>query len=159
MTSYRSSLTQDTFIISPFFLGQKLRHSLAGYLCLTVFDEPAVRCQPRLGFHLKVQLGKDLLVTFVTLLLARFSSLRAIGPRPSFPCWLLAGSHPRSCHMGLSNMAFYFVKANKREVCLQNKSDFFFFATFPQRCPILSFRSKLFKRRGLYKTVEATYHS
>jgi len=105
-------------------LGQEFRHSLAGYLGLTVPHEPAVRCQPRLGFHLKVQLGKDLLITFIMLLLTRFNYLRAVGPRASFPCWLLAGGHPCSCHVGLSNMASYFVKAGKREVCQQDKSDF-----------------------------------
>lgn len=64
-------------------------------------------------------------VTFATLLLARFSSLRVVGPRASFPCWLLPGGLPCSCHVGLSNMTSYFVKASKREVCQQDKSNFF----------------------------------
>lgn len=153
-------------------MGQEFRHSLASYPCLTVSHKPATGCQPRLIFHLKVQLGKDLPLTLVTLFLAKFSSLGA--GRLRWESQFLAGywleATLSSLPHGLSNIAADFTKATQKAICQQD-SVIIFLQHFLIIVLLCRFGSKLLRGRGLYKAIntrsqgslaavlEAPYHN
>lgn len=81
--------------------------------------QPAIRCQARLQFHLRVQLGNDPLLTVELNCSWQDSALRAVGLGASVPFCQLETT--LSCHMGLSNMAAYLSKPVREKKARKTK--------------------------------------
>ena len=72
------------------FVGQNLRLGLSGFSASGSLSRLSLRCQLRLGSHVKACLGKDPLGYSLTVV-GRMHASKPVGLRSSIPCWPWVG--------------------------------------------------------------------